>query len=225
MFKPLKTALKKIGLFFWALFFNGLMTILPLTITVVLLHTTVKFIRLWLDPLHAAVQKSGWFSAIPVPYAEVIAIALGIFALGALLNIVILRSLVHKIEALIFKVPLVRAIYSGIKQLVTAFSLQDKFTFKYVVFVEFPRKGMYSVGFLTSELPKEMAPDPSMTFFNVFVPTTPNPTSGYYLILPQKDIIKTDLTRQEAMALIISGGIIQPERYVKKNNENRYNNR
>jgi len=214
MLQTIKNIIKAIGSFFWSIFFNGLLTILPITITVVLLHTTFKFIRIWIEPLHTAVQKSGWLQSIPIPYVELIFIAIGIFSLGALLNIVILRSLVNKIEALIFKLPLIRAIYSGIKQLVTAFSLQDKFTFKKIVFVEFPRKGLYSVGFLTSALPPELAPAQDTLYFNIFVPTTPNPTSGYYIMLPKTDIIETDLNRQEAMALIISGGIIQPERYL-----------
>jgi len=179
------------------------------------LHASFKLIRSWLEPAYISVKQSGFLQDIPIPYIEIIVIIGGIFALGALLNIVILRSLIYRIEDLIFKLPMIRAIYSGVKQLVNAFSLKDQMTFKEVVLVEFPRKGLYSVGFLTSALPPELAPSQDTAFFNVFVPTTPNPTSGYFLILPKSDITKTDLTRQEAMALIISGGIIQPERFKK----------
>ena len=121
----------------------------------------------------------------------------------------------YQFEEILFKVPLVRPIYSGIKQLIHAFSIQDKITFKKVVLVEFPRTGIYSLGFLTSELPVSIAPTTETKFYNVFIPTTPNPTSGYFIILSEKDFKEVDLTRQEAMAMIISGGIIQPERLLK----------
>ncbi len=87
---------------------------------------------------------------------------------------------------------------------------------KKVVLVEFPRQQIYSLGFLTSELQPEIAPNKKQKFFNIFIPTAPNPTSGYFVIAPEEDLIIVDLTRQEAMAMIISGGIIQPERFTKK---------
>ena len=102
------------------------------------------------------------------------------------------------------------------KKLVQAFSVQDKISFKQVVLVEFPRLGIYSLGLLTSELRQDLAPDKDKKFFNIFIPTTPNPTSGYFVILPQDQVTIIDITRQEAMAMIISGGIIQPERFSKE---------
>ncbi len=217
MIAGMKKGLSAIGALIWKLFFNGLLAILPITLTIVILHLFYKIIKAWVDPIHDFVMQHPLLKTFPVPYIEIIVIVVGIFAIGAILNIVILRTIVHKGEKLIDKLPLARTIYPGIKQLIGAFSAQDKDTFKKVVLVEFPKKGIYSIGFLTSELPAELSPNQPGPFFTVFVPTTPNPTSGFFLVLTKQEIHATDLTRQEAMALIISGGIVQPERYKKIN--------
>ena len=109
-----------------------------------------------------------------------------------------------------------RPIYGGIKQLVQAFNPHDNVSFKHVVLVEFPRKGIYSMGFMTSEMPAELTPDQATTYYNIFVPTTPNPTSGFFLVAAKENVHIVNISRQEAMALIISGGTIQPERFTQK---------
>jgi uncharacterized membrane protein len=215
MMLNVKKGFRAIGALLWKIFFNGLLAILPLTITISILHLLYKIIKAWFDPIHTFVLQHPALKTFP-PYIEVIVILFAIFAIGAFLNVVILGTLVHRAEKLIDKLPLVRAIYSGVKQLTSAFGAQDKETFKKVVLVEFPKKDIYSLGFLTSELSADISPSAQGPFFNVFVPTTPNPTSGFFLILTKKEIHPTNLTRQEAMALIISGGIIQPERYTQK---------
>jgi uncharacterized membrane protein len=102
-------------------------------------------------------------------------------------------------------------VYSGIKKLVDAFSFQDKVSFSKVVMVEFPRTGIYSIGFLANELDEKISPDTSKKYYSIFIPTTPNPTSGFLVLLPEDQITIINITRQEAMAMIISGGIIQPD--------------
>ena len=216
MHNYLKKILSGLGNYIWSLFLNGFFTILPITLTVVLFHVFIKLITSWLKPLHQFVEQT---PLEHIPYAEVILVIVLIFAIGTILKLVLLRSLVHAFEQLLFKLPLIRPVYSGIKQLVTAFSIQDKITFKKVILVEFPRTGLYSLGFLTSELPAELSPQQGKTFFNVFIPTTPNPTSGYFIMAPESDIHVIDITRQEAMAMVISGGIIQPERFFAPNKD------
>lgn len=194
------------------LFFNGLFTLLPITLTIVLFNATFKLIKSWLEPIHR--MEPQFIKAIP--HSEILLTVLLIFFIGTILKFFILRSLVDVIEGLLCKVPLIRPIYSGIKQLIKALNFQDKMSFKKVVLVEFPRDGVYSIGFLTNQMPPELAPNGDTRFFNVFIPTTPNPTSGFFVLVPEKSISYSDMTRHEAMALIISGGIIQPERFVGK---------
>ena len=192
----------------WKLFRNGFLTILPIALTIVIFKITLNLIISWLEPLKPLVP-----TYLDIPYGEVILAILIIFLFGTILKIFVMRSIINAIENFLIKLPLVRPIYSGIKQLVQAFSAHDKITFKKVVLIEFPRKGIYSVGFLTSELAPDLAPNKEEKFYNIFIPTTPNPTSGYFIILPERDIIIISITRQDAMAMIISGGIIQPKKH------------
>jgi uncharacterized membrane protein len=152
-----------------------------------------------------------------IPYSEVFLTILSIFLIGIILKVFILKRIIHAIEKLIYKIPLIRPIYKGLKQMVDSF-YSDKKTasFTNVVLIEFPRKEIYSIGFSTGELPEELSPEKNQPYLNVFIPTSPNPTTGFYLIVPEKDLLKTELTKQEAMAIIMSGGIIIPDRFTKK---------
>lgn len=203
----------------WILFLNGLLTILPITFTIVIFTVAFKLISGWLEPL----REVEWLKPLrkieptflkEIPHVtEIILAIIIIFLIGTIIKIFVFKQIVHSFENLIAKIPIIRPIYKGTKQLVQAFGMKDKISFKQVVMIEFPRKDMYCIGFLTSQLPIEISPDQEKRFFNIFVPTTPNPTSGYFIILPEKDIKRIAITRQEAMAMIISGGIIQPDRF------------
>jgi uncharacterized membrane protein len=207
-----QSLLRTIAHILWSIFLSGLFTILPLTLTIGLFSFSFKLLKTWLQPIQNTINKT---SLAYVPHSEIFIILIIIFVVGIIMRNFILRNVVHSLESVIFRIPLIRPIYSGIKQLVDAFNFKEKMTFKQVVAIEFPRKGVYSIGFLTGQLPKEIAPHKDEQYFNIFVPTTPNPTTGYFLIVTDKEIIPIELTRQEAMALIISGGIILPDRFAK----------
>jgi uncharacterized membrane protein len=193
--------------YFWSIFLNGLIALLPIGITVALFTIAFRVITGWLEPLRRLVPPSIMDC---IPYAEVLTAILFIFLIGTILKVFVLRSIIHLVERWVARLPLVRPIYTGVKQLVKAFSFQDQISFKKVVMVEFPRPGIYSIGFLTSEMLPEIAPNNEHKYFNVFIPTTPNPTSGFLVVVPEKEIIVVNISRQEAMAMVISGGIIQP---------------
>lgn len=211
--------LHKIYQFFKQVFLNGLLSILPFSLTLGLFMLSFRIIINWLKPVQQFIDHPIYFLST-IPYKiiihQILLVMLAIFIVGLIIRLLILQHIFDRIEELFFKIPLVRPIYSGIKQLIHAFSAQDKLSFKKVVIVEFPRPGIYSIGFLTSELPHSIAPDSSKNFYNVFIPTTPNPTTGFLVILPEDSFKTIDITRQEAMAMIISGGIIQPERLIKE---------
>jgi uncharacterized membrane protein len=154
-----------------------------------------------------------------IPYYEILVVAVFILIVGAFLQAFILKPVIKIIESAFAQIPLLSTVYFGAKQLLEAFSGQNKTSFKDVVYVEFPRHGIYSIGFLTSQVPVEISPDTTKTYYNIYIPTTPNPTTGFFIILPQDQFHHANLTRQEAITLIISGGIVQPERYKKFDNE------
>lgn len=194
-----------------SLFLNGLITILPLAITVAIFSYSIGLLRSWLAPVHriepACLQQ--------IPYSEFILVIGVIFSLGAILRFLLLHEVIKLIEKPLRRIPLLREVYFGIKQIVHALSAQDKFSFQKVLLIPFPQQDTYSLGFMTGEVPSAIAPEKNKSYISVFVPTTPNPTTGFYLIVPEERCISTTLTRQEAMTIIMSGGVIKPERFAQ----------
>lgn len=195
--------------FIWSLFLHGLLTILPITVTLAIFNVSFKLLKSWLEPVTQFCPTY----LICIPHVEIFVAIILIFLVGTILKLFMLRSLVHTLEALVLKLPIIRTVYRGVQQLVNAFNPQDQISFKQVVYVEFPREGVYSVGFLTSEMPPELAPATDTSYVSVFIPTTPMPTSGFFILIARHKIMSTRLTHQEAIAMIISGGIIHPERF------------
>lgn len=202
-----------------SLFISGILTILPLTITIAIFMFLVRKTSVWASPIYNILPES----LKVIPFSGVIAAIILIIGIGAIMRFFILRSLVEAVERMFHKVPLVSQVYFGIKQLINALGPKDKQHFQQVVLIEFPRRGSYSLGFLTSECHSalisgrqvEGAPQDEV-FYNVFVPHTPNPTGGFFLIIPKSQCTLTNLSRQEAMTIIISGGVIMPERFTKE---------
>jgi uncharacterized membrane protein len=190
----------------WILFLGGLFAILPLALTVYFISFAFRMVLRALSPLVPFIPN---FLRI-IPHVEIL-LAIGtIILLGLIMRVFILRAVIHAFEDLLFRLPLIRPIYSGIKQLVSAFDQQNKLSFKKVVLIEFPRKDLFSIGFMTSEEPM-ITPGDDKKYYNIFIPTTPNPTTGFFIILAEDQMKIIDISRQDAMALIISGGIIQPQ--------------
>lgn len=197
-----------------SIFLNGLFTLLPLALTIALFGFALKIIHSWSRPVYCimpcALQR--------IPYSEVIVVIITILTVGAILKYLLLQPLVEFVERHFFgNIPLVRQVYFGIKQLVNVMSPKDEVAtqFQKVVLVEFPRPGIYAIGLVTGVTPARMIPGvtETKTYYNVFVPTTPNPTTGFFFVVAETECKQTNLTRQEAMALVISGGIIQPDRF------------
>ncbi len=121
------------------------------------------------------------------------------------------RRLISWIENLLLRVPLLNKVYSAIKQVSDAFSSSKKTAFRTVVLVEFPRKGLYSVGFLTNDQHEEVYARTGKKVICVFVPTTPNPTSGFLVLTPEEEVVKLEMSVAEGIKYIISLGSIVPD--------------
>ena len=117
------------------------------------------------------------------------------------------RRLINYGESLLGRVPIVRPIYNSIKQIVDSFSTSGKTPFKRVVVVEFPMKGTRTIGFVTNESTDERGEK----LLYIFIPTTPNPTSGFLQIVREKDTIQVDMSVNNALKMVISGGAVLPE--------------
>ncbi len=180
--------------------------LLPITITIVIFKFILKLMRGWLTPL--CKLEPACLNAIPG--FELFLALLIIILIGLISRLLIFKACVRAGERLINKIPFIRPVYHGIKQIVYALTHQDKKSFQQMVWVEFPRKDCYSIGFLTGPLHSEFAPDAQAQYFNVFVPNVPNLTAGHYIVVTKDDFKPSNLTRQEAISILISGGIVQP---------------
>ena len=120
------------------------------------------------------------------------------------------RRVVDFGEYIVSKIPLVRPIYVAVKQLILAIFGDTQDAFKRVVLIEYPRKGVYGLAFVTGLATGEIQEKTTNAMINVFVPTTPNPTSGYYLLVPEEDTVPLSMNVEDAFKLLISGGVVEP---------------
>ena len=127
-----------------------------------------------------------------------------IYIIGILVSNVLGKRVYLWIEAILARIPIVNAVYSRIKQITTTISAPERQAFKKVVFIEYPRKGIWTLTMVTGESTSKQGEK----FYHIFVPTTPNPTSGYMLYIPQKDAQETDISIEEGLKIIISGGML-----------------
>ena len=189
----------------WAFFkritFAGLFAIVPLALTFYI----IKIIIVFLDQLTAPIMARINFE---IPGFGLILTLLIIFALGIFVTNVLGRRLFSWGERLISSIPLVKNIYNTLKQITNAFSgATQTENYQRVIYIQYPRKELWTISFVTSESVDGSGEE----YYHVFVPTTPNPTSGVFIIVPKKDAIEADLTIEEGLKAVISGGLLAPK--------------
>ena len=197
-------------------FFTGLAVTLPLLISVWFiswLFMTITNAMMHGLPLHYSAHP---FWGIAVRVVILIAIIFLLVIVGAIARLVFVRQLFGWGEKLLVKIPLFNKVYTTIKQIMHAFVSGHKTVFKRVVLVEYPRKGLYAIGFVTSKAKGEVQNKTKEELVNIFVPTTPNPTSGVLVFTRQKDVIEMDMTVEEGIKLVISGGVVTPNNEKKR---------
>ena len=146
-----------------------------------------------------------------IPGIEILISVIFITIVGGLSLSFLGKRILKLIDDLFKRIPVLRTIYSAIVQMTETFSNKDDSGKKSVVLIEYPRKGVWAVGFATKENKSEMAEKTNKKLINVFVPTTPNPTSGFLLMFPKDEVIYLDLTFEEASKFIVSAGTSNPD--------------
>jgi uncharacterized membrane protein len=190
---------KKIRVFFKKYFITGLLVLLPVWATYYVLTALLGVIDGLLGDLPSL------FLGYRFPGLGIITLILFVLLVGMLFANYMGSRVVRMSDELLHKVPLVRGVYFTVKQVMETFSMKHQF--HGVALIEYPRKGCYSVGFMTGEV-QGSAVGMSGKFVTVFVPTTPNPTAGFLLILPESEVAKLDMTVEEGMKFIISLGLV-----------------
>jgi uncharacterized membrane protein len=153
-----------------------------------------------------------------IPGLGLIVTVLVILMAGVVTRLYVGKLLVSIGDRIISKIPLGRSIYSGIKKFLSSILTPNEDRFRSVVAVEYPRKDSWVLGFLTSDCMGEMQKLSHHNMVNVFIPTTPNPTSGFLIMLPQNDVTYLDMKIDEAFKLLISGGILKDDTIIPKQN-------
>lgn len=192
-------------------FFAGFVLVLPTTLTVYFLWYIFYHID---NILYKYLSK---YFNIHIPGAGFIIIIVFITLLGLLATNILGKKIISLWHALLTKTPLVNKIYTTIHQISDALLGENKGVFNAVVLLEYPRKGLYSFGFVSNEAEGEIQGKTKETVVAVFVPTTPNPTSGMLVFVPKEDLIILEMSVEEGMKTMISGGIYHPVSPLAKN--------
>lgn len=196
--------LKQIKKLFKKWFITGLLVITPIWGTYLILKTLFRTLDGFLGDI---LQR---YFQYYIPGLGIISLIIIILLAGIFATNLIGRQFIKTWEELLRKVPFVSNIYTAIKAIMDALSIHSKGDFKKVVLIEFPRKGQYSIAFITGITKGEIQELTNERVINVYVPTTPNPTSGYFLFVPESDIIPLSMSVEDGMKMIISGGFYTP---------------
>ncbi len=184
-------------------FIAGLLVIFPLAVTVVVLLWLFRSLDHVLGPIFVS-------NGIDFPGLGLVAGILVILLAGAMASNVLGRRVVHAFDRVMLRVPLARTIYSATKQLSDSLFAQDRLALKKAVLFEWPSKGLYTVGFITGESRGELQGLIKERVVNVFVMTTPNPTTGFLCLVPESHVKPLDMSIEDALKLVVSGGIVTP---------------
>ena len=190
-------------------FFAGLLVFLPVVITLWFLGWVIGLLDGVLDVLPAGVHPNTYLPFAIPGLGALVTVTLILF-LGILTRGVATRRFLAAWENIFVKIPIFRGVYTAVQKLVQTFLGQSQNS-RQVVMIEYPRKGIYTVGFAMGRAWRELERKQDAQLINVFIPTTPNPTSGFYLLVPTTEISPLDMTMEEALKLITSGGLITPD--------------
>ncbi|MDC9714845.1 MAG: DUF502 domain-containing protein [Gammaproteobacteria bacterium] len=190
-------------------FIAGLLFWIPLGLSVVV----VKFFLELLDNLVPAeyLPKTLFDLSNVIPGVGIILVLLVILFTGTLVNNFIGRKLLQLWENLLNKIPGFRNIYSALKQLSDTILSPSSNSFKKALLIEYPRKGLWTIAFQTGDYHGEIEEKIGQDIVNIYVPTTPNPTSGFFIMLPKNEVIELDMHVDEAFKLVISTGVVTPK--------------
>jgi len=187
-------------------FFTGVIVLIPIGFT---LYLTKVLIKLSSKILPEKINPNTYLN-FSIPGIEILLTVIFITIIGGLSLSFLGKKFLQIIDDLFKKIPILRTIYTAFTQMTETFT-QNKSSRKNVVLVEYPRKGTWAVGFATKDNKGEIKDKTNQNLVNVFVPTTPNPTSGFLLMFPKEEIIYLDISFEEASKFIVSAGTSNPK--------------
>jgi uncharacterized membrane protein len=196
-----------------ASFLTGIVVIAPVGLTIWFVWALMGWVDSVVLPLVPSQFRPEQYIGINLRGVGVIIFLIFTILVGWIAKGLIGKSLIAFAESLVERMPVVRTIYSGVKQIAETVFAQSERSFEKACLIEYPRKGIWAIGFISTQARGEVADKAgqSSDLMSVFVPTTPNPTSGFLLFFPKEDVIELDMSIEEAAKLVISAGLVYPE--------------
>ncbi len=192
-------------------FFTGLLLLAPLAVTIWAFRVIIEFVGGRFRPVYNYVLPesiSGLTFLWDIVATLLVIILITLF--GYVSRLFLGRYLLGVLDRFLQSIPGLNAVYNTVKQVIDTFGTQNRQMFSKVVLVQFPRAGCYAIGFLTNKARGEPQEKTQEEVWTVFVPTTPNPTSGFLVMLPKRDIIELEMSVGDGMKMVISGGAVTP---------------
>ncbi len=195
-----------------ASFLTGIVVIAPVGMTIWLIWTLIGWVDGVVLPLVPNRFNPEQYIGINLRGVGVIIFLLFTIFVGWVAKGLIGRSMIRFAEGLVERMPVVRSIYSGVKQIAETIFAQSERNFEKACLIQYPRKGIWAIGFISTEARGEVAykAETMGSLISIFVPTTPNPTSGFLLFFPKEDVIELDMSIEDAAKLVISAGLVYP---------------
>jgi uncharacterized membrane protein len=187
-------------------FITGLIVVLPFAVTLNVLLWALRVVDGLLGQFFVPLIGR------QIPFLGLLTLVAVILVCGMLATNVLGRRVVEGFDRLMLRIPLARSIYSATKQLSDSLFLQRRAAFQRAVLIEWPRRGIYTVGFVTGQSVGEPQARTPERVLNVFVVTTPNPTTGFLVLVPEDQVIPLEMTVEDALKMVMSGGIVTPSR-------------
>lgn len=207
-----KSKNKKPGFLSWlrGCFLTGLFVVLPIIITFYIIKFTVSVVNNVAESFFPPRFAPSNFLPYDIPGVELFIGILALMVIGISVRNFVGAKLVNWAEHIVTSIPGVRSIYGAVKQVIDTVSVSNSSSFREVVMVEYPRTGIWAIAFVTGETKGEVSRTSADDLVNVFLPTTPNPTSGFLLFVPRSELKPLHMTVEQGVKMVISAGIITP---------------
>ena len=192
-------------------FFAGIVIAAPIAISISIVYWLITVIDARVKPLLPPILDPETYTNIAIPGVGVLVAIVALTLLGAVATNLIGRAALRLSDRILSRIPVVSNIYNAFKQLFELLASSDQNNFQEVVLVEYPKRGTWCLGFLTARAKGEIKTKLSLDYVGVFVPTTPNPTSGFLMYIPDSEVIHLKMSVEEGARMIISAGLVVPD--------------
>jgi len=189
---------------------TGILVVAPISITFYLAWIFIGFVDRQVTPLIPAAYNPETYLPFALPGLGLIVLIAGLILIGAATAGFFGRLWSRVSEQILARMPVIRNVHSAVKQILETVLAQQSNAFREAVLVEYPRRGIWAIAFITGRTEGEVQSITAEESINIFLPTTPNPTSGFLLFVPKKDLVPLSMGVEEAIKMVISGGIVTP---------------